>query len=65
MAVPMGSIRVKYEVREHEEKVEVLVDGEVVCELPASEVTWKLSAGELGVVNVQFIAKRVEAENLP
>lgn len=60
---PMGKIRLRYEINElPQAKVEVLVGGDVVAELPASKVTSELAAGELGTVTVQLVAERIDSE---
>lgn len=62
---PLGKIRVTYGLKEHNHGlVEVLVGDRVVCQLPASEITWKLKAGEVGVVEIQVIAQRAEVEGV-
>jgi hypothetical protein len=64
--LPMGKVRVHDEWPTGEggkrQVVEILLNGEPLCQLPAIEVRWKLSPTELGVLSVDLIAARAEIE---
>jgi hypothetical protein len=59
---PIGKVRFSYGIREQKEIVEVLLDGEVVCQLPATEIRTKFVPGTIGIITVDLIAERVDGE---
>lgn len=62
----LGKIRMSYEARENPKgRVEVLIDGKPVCELPATAVTSKIQPGSLGTITIDLIGERIDGETMP